>query len=89
MAAEQNPGAQPLPAECIDADLARDIKDLLAINREVNLANVEVHVNHGVATLRGIVTSAAARDMAERTARSVPGVADVVSELRVFGTGQG
>lgn len=89
MAAKQNPGAQPLPAERIDADLARDIKDLLAINREVNLANVEVHVNYGVVTLRGFVTSAAARDMAERTARSVPGVADVVNEIRVIGAGQG
>lgn len=72
-----------------DADLAQDIRDLLGYSPDVNNANVDVYVNHGVARLRGIVATPNARTVAERIARSVPGVADVVNELTVAVPGQG
>lgn len=58
------------------------MKGLLA-NPEVMAANVHVRVAARVVVLEGYVRSAAARKMAEKVARSVPGVLRVKNELAV------
>ena len=75
------PLGQPFPESRTDQDLTQNVRDLLAFSQEVNVANVEVHTNYGVVTLRGAVASADEREAAERIARSVPGVVDVVNQI--------
>ncbi|MGH9632495.1 MAG: BON domain-containing protein [Bryobacteraceae bacterium] len=55
----------------------------LANDREVGRTNIEVSVEEGVVGLRGTVRQEKLRDKAERIARRVKGVKQVVNELKV------
>lgn len=81
--------SSPLPAPTQPAHIQTDreiqeaiVKGVLA-NPEVLAAELHVQVAAGVVTLRGFVRSADARSMAEKVARSAPGVLRVKNRLRV------
>ena len=65
------------------ADLQQRIWDELRRETETDTADVTVWVEDFVATLRGSVTSYAARSAMQRAAERTRGVRGVVNELRV------
>jgi osmotically-inducible protein OsmY len=67
-----------------DADTEAAVLDALGADDEVHARDVDVDVEDGAVTLRGLVEVAAQRDRAERIALAVPGVASVENKLRVW-----
>ena len=67
-----------------DADTQAAVIDALIADPEVHADDVEVDVDDGAVTLRGLVEVPSQRERAERIAMAVPGVASVESQLRVW-----
>ena len=67
-----------------DADTAAAVLDALIADEEVHARDVEVDVDDGAVTLRGVVEVASQRERAQRIAMAVPGVASVTNQLRVW-----
>lgn len=67
-----------------DADTEAAVLDALIADDEVHVGDVEVDVDGGAVTLRGVVEVASQRERAQRIAMAVPGVTSVVSDLRVW-----
>jgi len=67
-----------------DADTAAAVLDALIADEEVHARDVEVDVDDGAVTLRGVVEVASQRERAQRIAMAVPGVTSVVNQLRVW-----
>ena len=67
-----------------DADTEAAVLDALDADDEVHARDVEVDVDDGAVTLRGLVEIASQRERAQRIAMAVPGVTSVVNELRVW-----
>ena len=67
-----------------DADTQAAVLDALIADDEVHARDVEVDVDGGAVTLRGLVEIASQRERAQRVAMSVPGVASVENHLRVW-----
>jgi hyperosmotically inducible protein len=66
-----------------DAQLVARVKTALINDPKLGINPIEVHVTGGIVSLTGRVESAADVDHAVQIARSVPGVADVLSDLRI------
>lgn len=66
-----------------DAALVTSVRAELATNTNVAASNIDVDAQNGVVTLSGTVKTQAARQEAERVARSVDGVRSVRNELQV------
>ncbi len=66
-----------------DDRIMEDVCDRLTQHGRLDARNIQVEVNNGEVTLKGMVDSRQARRMAEDTADSVPGVQDVHNELKV------
>jgi len=67
-----------------DADTEAAVLDALDADDEVHARDVEVDVDDGAVTLRGLVEIASQRERAQRIAMAVPGVTSVVNQLRVW-----
>jgi osmotically-inducible protein OsmY len=67
-----------------DADTEAAVLDALIADDEVHARDVEVDVDGGAVTLRGLVEVASQRERAQRIAMAVPGVASVENQLRVW-----
>jgi len=67
-----------------DADTEAAVLDALDADDEIHARDVEVDVDDGAVTLRGLVEIASQRERAQRIAMAVPGVTSVVNELRVW-----
>jgi osmotically-inducible protein OsmY len=67
-----------------DADTGAAVIDALIGDAEVHARDVEVDVDDGAVTLRGVVEVASQRERAERIAMAVPGVTSVVNDLRAW-----
>jgi len=70
-------------SESRDADLAVEIRDILASDPELDAREIEVQVEDGTVTLRGIVDGSEAGLLAEELVESVAGVREVRNALRV------
>lgn len=66
-----------------DAILQQDVIDELAYEGNLDGSTIGVGVDGGVVLLVGSVPSVIERELAERAACRVPGVRDVVDELRI------
>jgi len=66
-----------------DVALVAAVKAKLTADPDVAAVNIDVDAENGVITLSGTVKSSAARQEAERLARSVDGVRGVHNELKV------
>ncbi len=64
--------------------MARRVEFALFSTRAIDLDLVQVQVDDGVVTLGGVVRSRAEKLLAERTAREVEGVRQVVNNLQVM-----
>jgi len=70
-------------SESRDADLALEIREILASDPELDAREIEVQVEDGTVTLRGIVEGSEAGLLAEELVESVAGVREVRNALRV------
>src|SRR5690606_28494334 len=66
-----------------DGVVRAQVEEALRADPALEIAAPIVRVIDGVVTLRGAVSSHAMRELAERVARSVRGVRDVVSQLEI------
>lgn len=66
-----------------DTAIADDIRAVMTRDPLVDETQVSVAVTNGIALLTGIVDSVLERNFAERDARSVPGVTDIVNDLTI------
>lgn len=64
-----------------DAQLGLEVQ--VHLFQGLNVSNLSSIVRYGVATLAGVVNSEEERQRAEQIARSVPGIKDVINELRI------
>jgi osmotically-inducible protein OsmY len=71
--------------EIKDTALTGAVKTAFELNRTLKPLPIHVSTEDGVVTLRGDVTRADTRDLAERVASSVPDVRQVVNHLHVTG----
>jgi osmotically-inducible protein OsmY len=78
------PASYSLPT---DHQIKNYIQGVLAVNREVGGAGVDVEVRGGVATIQGTVDTYWKKTMIERMARDVVGVVDVESKLTIVPSG--
>jgi osmotically-inducible protein OsmY len=69
-----------------DLELAARIHSALIAQTGVNAANVHVDVHRKIVTLTGSLPSAAHREVADQTVRSVPGVAKVIDKIAIAKT---
>jgi hypothetical protein len=78
-------GAERTPRNYVrsDARIRENVCERLGFSDEVDPRDCEVLVSRGEVTLRGQVPERAMRMGAERIASEVPGVRDVLNELRV------
>ncbi|MBI2953986.1 MAG: BON domain-containing protein [Chloroflexi bacterium] len=74
----------PAPAR-LDGEIAEDVRRDIERNVRIKPKQIKVEVTDGVVFLRGTVSTAAQRWIAEDIARWIPGVLDVVNELSVSG----
>jgi osmotically-inducible protein OsmY len=65
------------------AKIAANVKSQLAADPATSTSRIEVAMDNGVAHLSGEAETRAAEDRAVTVARGVPGVKDVVNELRL------
>ena len=77
-----NPPMNALSTALLD-ELEAEV-DALDADDEVHARDVEVDVDDGAVTLRGLVEIASQRERAQRIAMAVPGVTSVVNQLRVW-----
>lgn len=66
-----------------DTTITTTVKSKLAAEKGSTLTRVSVDTNRGVVQLSGVVASSSDRALAERVARSVGGVRNVVNNLQV------
>jgi uncharacterized protein (DUF2267 family) len=66
-----------------DTQLAADVEDLLEASDELEAERIDVHVQSGTVTLRGVVRSSHEWERAERIAAETLGVVSVRNELTV------
>jgi hyperosmotically inducible periplasmic protein len=66
-----------------DTTITTTVKARLAAEKGTTLTRVGVETTRGVVQLTGVVQTAAERSQAERIARGVGGVKDVVNNLQV------
>jgi hypothetical protein len=66
-----------------DDALARELQEILTNDPELNATEIEVEVEGGAVTLRGVVDSSDARLLAEELVESVTGVREVHNNLKV------
>ncbi|HLQ14141.1 MAG TPA: BON domain-containing protein [Steroidobacteraceae bacterium] len=66
-----------------DAALAAEVRSRIAADAKLGVEALEVSVQGGTVTLRGLVSSGAERSGAERLARTVAGVTAVNNLLKV------
>ncbi len=66
-----------------DARITTRVKAKFAADPQVSAINIDVDVDRGVVTLRGVVSDISAKREAERLARATGGVSDVRNELEV------
>lgn len=86
---KQGTGRQELSEALDDEWMEKRIEIDLALNRDVNLKDIDVEVNSGVATLSGTVQDEAERRLAEQSANAINGVRQVRNNLRVEATPKG
>ncbi len=68
------------PARC---PLAQELQEILTKDPELDSTEIEVEVEGGAVTLRGVVDSTDARLLAEELVESVTGVREVHNNLKV------
>jgi len=66
-----------------DTTIASTVKSALATDPRVGAMDITVYSHHGRVQLSGDVTSADQMSAAEEIAREVPGVVDVLNNLRL------
>ena len=66
-----------------DAQLAQEPQEILTKDPELDASEIEVEVEGGAVTLRGVVDSSDARLLAEELVESVTGVREVHNNLKV------
>jgi BON domain-containing protein len=66
-----------------DSKISDSIKQDFKADEKLSGADINVHVDHGVVTLRGKVIGTAEADRAVSIARSIPGVVRVDSKLEI------
>ena len=66
-----------------DAQLAQELQEILTKDPELDSTEIEVEVEGGAVTLRGVVDSSDARLLAEEMVESVTGVREVHNNLKV------
>ncbi|MHB0970595.1 MAG: BON domain-containing protein [Thermoanaerobaculia bacterium] len=66
-----------------DAVLASNVRQAFESDGELRPLNIVIDAHSGIVTLSGSVPTSRLRDRAASTARSVPGVVDVVNQLTV------
>lgn len=85
IALAQEPAPQPEKAPVTADDLLYDeVKNVLALDRDVRGAAIDVTVRNGNVILRGRVRDEKAREKAPKIVGKVKGVASVTSELKLF-----
>lgn len=67
-----------------DEQLERDIEELLEVSDEVDAEKIDVHVQQGAVTLRGVVRTSAEWEAAGRVAFKALGTKEVHNELTVI-----
>ncbi len=67
-----------------DPDTEAAVLDALIADDELHARDIDVGVDDGAVTLRGLVEVASQRERAQRIAMAVPGVASVENRLRVW-----
>lgn len=73
-----------LGAQAPDDDIIFDqVRQRLTSDPQVKGHQLEVEVNEGVVTLKGVVASEKLRGRAEKLAKKVKGVKQVINQLRV------
>jgi osmotically-inducible protein OsmY len=72
-----------------DANITATVKTKLAGDPAINALTVNVDTSHGQVTLSGKVALAEQKAEAEKVARRVDGVKDVVNQIQVTGTTPG
>jgi osmotically-inducible protein OsmY len=80
---KQGSGRQEIGETLDDEWMEKRIEIDLALNRNVNLEDIDVEVNSGVATLSGTVQDETERVLAEESANDINGVRQVRNNLRV------
>lgn len=76
---------QPQPQTSTEDDRIYDaVKNVLAVDRDVRGAAIEVIVKDGAITLRGQVRDEKAREKAAKVAKKVKGVKTVTNELKLW-----
>lgn len=71
------------PVEITDAQIHDAVRDALIFDPRVRGFNVDVYVDDGVVTLRGVVDNLAASRSAVRDAQNTTGVVDVRNRLKI------
>ena len=66
-----------------DADLARDVRAVLARHPYIHQHEIGVTVNNRLVILRGMVDSGFEKEMAARTVSRLRGVAEVINNLKL------
>jgi len=66
-----------------DAQLAQELQEILTKDPQLDSTEIEVEVEGGAVTLRGVVDSSDARLLAEELVESVTGVREVHNNLKV------
>lgn len=74
---------QPVSTQVSDSSITASVKAKLAADGDVAAHNVDVNTEEGIVYLLGRVDTESERSKAERLARSVDGVHDVVNHLKV------
>src|SRR5262245_33756275 len=67
-----------------DSQLEREVLEELAWDSRVDRENVVVTANHGLIALTGVVNNYAKKMAAQEAAHRIPGVLDVVNDLKVI-----
>ncbi len=75
--------AQKVGEAISDGAITAQVKGALALNKNIDAMQVNVDTADGVVTLRGTVATEEARQDAERLARDVRGVKQVVNHLGI------
>lgn len=74
---------QTLGENIDDTTITTTVKTKLAAEKGSTLTRVSVDTNRGVVQLSGVVASSADKALAERVARSVGGVKNVINNLQI------
>lgn len=66
-----------------DANIYEDVCETLGQLPQVDASEIEVEVDHGVVTLKGVVHKRAFKRAAEEAIENIPGVIDVMNQIHV------